>query len=94
MSDDGEHCSTVEEPSAEDFEAAADERPQAGAEPVLLRILKSIGVLFVVVALLLYLVSPFYNTFTSVPHGWPAPRPRARQIPVVPEPTSTPLRQV
>ena len=93
MGDDNDLGPTVGEPSVEDFEAAAEERPQVGVTPVLVKVLKSAGVLFVVVALLLYLVAPFYNTFTRVPHGWPTPRPGTRQIPVAPEPTSTPVRR-
>ncbi len=93
MSDDHDLGPTVEEPSAEDFEAAAEERPQVGVRSVLVRILKSIGVLFVVLALLIYLVVPLYHTIKSVPYGRPTPSPGTRQIPVAPEPTSTPLRR-
>lgn len=83
----------AEEPSAEDFEAAAEEQPQAGVRPVLVRVLKTIAVLFVVLALLLYLVGPFYDAVKGVPQGGAGPRPSPRPIPTAPEPTSTPLRR-
>jgi hypothetical protein len=93
VSDDDDFGTTVEEPSAEDFEAAAEERPQNGKRSVLVRILRAAGVLFVVVALLLYFVVPFYDTFKGVPYDWRRPLPDVRQIPVAPEPTSTPVRR-
>jgi hypothetical protein len=94
VSDDHDPGPTAEEPSAEDFEAAAEERPDVGVRPLLVRVLKFIGVLFVVLALLLYLVVPFYMTYVNVPDGRSGPRPGPRPIPSAPEPTSTPLRRV
>jgi hypothetical protein len=93
VTDDHGPGPTPDEPSPEDFEAAAEERPPVGTRSVLVRVLKAAGVLFVVVALLFYLVAPFYATFRGVRHDWPAPLPNARQIPVAPEPTSTPVRR-
>ena len=83
----------MEEPSVEDFEAAAQERPPTGVRPVLIRILKSIGILFVVLALLLYLVVPLRNAVWGPAHDWPRPGTGPQQIPVAPEPTSTPVRR-
>lgn len=94
MSDDHDLGRTAEEPSAEDFEAAAEERPRAGVGSVLVRILKSVGVLFVVLALLVYFAIPYYNAFEGVPRGRPGPHPGTRPIPLAPEPTSTPVRRV
>jgi hypothetical protein len=90
VTDDHDLGTTVEEPSAEDFEAAAEEEPQVGARPVLVRILKAVGALFVVLALLLYLIVPFYSTFRRAQDDWGRPNTGIRQIPVAPEPTSTP----
>jgi hypothetical protein len=94
VTDDHDLGTTVEEPSAEDFEAAAEEEPQVGARVVLVRILKSVGVLFVILALLLYFVIPFYSTFRRVQDDWRRPNTEIRQIPVAPEPTSTPRLRV
>ena len=93
MTEDHDFETTPEEPSAEDFEAAAEERPQVGTRSVLVRILRAIGALFVALALLLYIVVPFYDMFTGVPYDWRSPLPNVRPIPVAPEPTSTPLRR-
>jgi hypothetical protein len=85
---------TLEDPSPEDFEAAAEELPPVGTRSALVRILRAAGVLFVVIALLFYLVGPFYDTFRRVQHDWPRPFPNTRPTPVAPEPTSTPVRRV
>ena len=94
VTDDHDVGTTVEEPSEEDFEAAAEEEPPVGAAVVLVRILKAVGVLFVILALLLYFVIPFYGTFTRAHNEGRTPSPEIRQIPVAPEPTSTPRIRV
>jgi hypothetical protein len=91
VTEDHDFETTPEEPSAEDFEAAAEERPQVRTSSVLVRILKAVGALFVVIALLLYLVVPFYDMFRGVPYDWRRPLPNVRPIPVAPEPTSAPV---
>lgn len=69
MTDASDLWTVADEPSMEDFEAAEEEEPQVGA-----RILRVVGVLLVILALLLYFVAPFYNFFSSLRRGWPRAR--------------------
>ncbi len=82
----------VDEPSMEDFEAAEEEQPQVGARVVLIRILRVVGVLLVILALLLYFVAPFYNSFWSVRYQWLRPNTGTHTIPLAPEHKSNPKR--
>jgi len=80
----------VDEPSPEDFAAAEDESPQVGTTAVLARILRTAGVLFVIVALLVYFVVPVRIFVTQVVHDLRRPNTEMRKIPLAPEPTSSP----
>jgi len=81
----------VDEPSLEDFAAAEDESPQVGTRAVLVRILRTLGVLFVIVALLAYLVVPVRTFVIQVVHDLGRPNTEMRTIPLAPEPTSSPV---
>jgi hypothetical protein len=93
MIDGDDLRTTAEEPSAEDFQAAEEELPPRGVRSALVRILTSVGIVFVVVALLVYIVVPFYITLRGAAYDSPRPRSGIRQIPVAPEPTSAPVRR-
>ena len=80
----------TDEPSLEDFEAAEQEEPQAGARVVLFRILRTVGVLLVVLALVVYFAVPVSSFFIHVTHDWRRPSTGIHKIPVAPEPTSSP----
>ena len=80
----------TDEPSLEDFAATEDESPQVGTTAVLARILRTVGVLFVVVALLVYFVVPVRTFVTQVVHDLRRPNTEMRKIPLAPEPTSSP----
>ena len=80
----------LEEPSWEDFDAAEEEEPKARARAVLVRILRIVGVLLVIVALLLYFIAPFNNIFGSAPIRWFRPDTGTRPIPLAPAPKTSP----
>lgn len=84
----------MDEPSLEEFEAAEREEPQAGARIVLFRILRTVGVLFVVLALVVYFAVPVRSFFIRVTHEWRRPRTGIQKLPVAPEPTSSPETSV
>ena len=90
MADECDVEADVDEPSPEDFAAAEDESPQVGMRVVLARILRTVGVLFVIVALLVYLVVPVRTFVAQVVHDLRRPNTEMRKIPLAPEPTSSP----
>ena len=89
MTDESDLWTVVDEPSMEDFEAAEEDEPQVGA-----RVLRVVGVLLVILALLLYFVAPFYNFFSSVPYHWLRPSTGTHAIPLAPEHKSSPKTSV
>jgi hypothetical protein len=86
VTDESELSTVADEPSQEDFDAADEEEPQVGARDVLVRVLKIVGVLLVIVALLLYFVVPV----SSVSFHWRRLGPVMRTIPLAPERRSSP----
>lgn len=94
MTDDQDPAETPDEPSDEDFEAAEEEGREVRPPSAFVRILRAIGVLFVVLALLLYFVVPFYDMVRGVPYDWRRPLHNVQPIPVAPEPTIPPVRRV
>ena len=81
---------TADEPSPEEFEAAEEEPRPAGPRVMLRRILRLLGVLVLIFALLLYFVVPFRNVVIDAMRQMNLPVPRLQSIPLAPEPTSTP----
>ena len=94
VTDGSDLWTVVDEPSVEDFRAAEEEEPQVGARSVLVRILRFVGVLLVILALLFYLVAPFYNFFSSVTYHWLRPNTGTHMIPLAPEHKSSPKTSV
>ena len=90
MTDERDNRTDPDEPSPEDFEAADEHVPALGPSAVLARILRTVGVLFLVVALLLYFVAPFRSAFIGVLHQLRLPTPKLQSIPLAPEPMSNP----
>ena len=90
VTDEGGPWIVFDEPSAQDFEAGAQDEPKAGARVVFVRILKAFGVLLVIVALLVYFIAPFNNYLRSVPFHWFHPDSGTRPIPLAPQPQHTP----
>ena len=90
MTGDLDTWTAPDEPSTEDFEAAGEEVPALGPRAVLARIVRTVGVLFLVVALLLYFVAPFRSAFIGVLHQLRLPIPKLQSIPLAPEPRSNP----
>ena len=90
VTDESEQPTFEDEPSVEDFEAAEQEPPPAGLKVAVVRILRLVGVLLVIVALLLYFVVPFNTAFRSVLHRLRLPGGWMRTIPLAPEPPSHP----
>ena len=79
-----------DEPSTEDFEAAEEEASARGPWAVLSKLLRTVGVLLLVVALLLYFVAPFRSVFVDVLHQLRLPIPKLQSIPLAPEPRGNP----
>jgi hypothetical protein len=79
----------ADEPSPDDFEAA-EEEPQAGARMILVRILRLVGVLFLILALLLYFVAPFRVAVIGALRELRLQSPKLQQIPLAPEPKDNP----
>lgn len=79
----------ADEPSMEDFEAAEQEELPTGPWVVLRRILRIVGVLLVIAALLVYFVVPYQNVFSAWRH-WRLPSIPLHTIPLAPEPKSVP----
>jgi hypothetical protein len=86
VADESELPAVADEPSQEDFDAADEEAPQVGTREVLVRVLKVVGVLLVILALLLYFVVPV----SSVSFPWRRLGPGMRTIPLAPERRSSP----
>jgi hypothetical protein len=90
MADEDDHGTDADEPSLEDFAAAEQEEPQAGARVVRFRFLRRVGVLFVVLALIVYFAVPVTYIFTHGSFGWRRPGTGIHSLPTAPEPTSSP----
>jgi hypothetical protein len=90
VTDESELRTVADEPSQEDFDAADEEEPQAGTREVLVKVLKVVGVLLVILALLLYFVVPV----SSVSFHWRRLGPELRTIPLAPERRSSPKMSV
>lgn len=91
MTDEFDYLTAYEEPSAEDFEAAEEEEElQAGGRTVRFRILRAVGILIVILALVLYLVVPYGNLITIGRFRLRLPTIRTRPIPLAPEHKSPP----
>jgi hypothetical protein len=88
--DESGHWTVLVEPPPEDFEAAEEDAPRAGAWVVAVRILRLVAVLIVIVALLTYFAVPFNNIFSSVPYRLRHPDSGTRTIPLAPEPPASP----
>jgi hypothetical protein len=80
----------ADEPSLEDFAAAEQEEPRAGARVALRRTLMAVGVLFVVLALVLYFAVPVTYIFGHVSRIWRRPSIGIHRLPIAPEPMSSP----
>jgi hypothetical protein len=92
MSDENDLWMVGDEPSLEDFEAAEEEESRAGTRPVLVRILRVVGVVLVIVALLFYFVVPFRNVLRRVPIRWRLPGTGTQPIPIAPQHEDNPKR--
>lgn len=84
----------VDEPSIEDFEPAEEEGLQLAGSGTPARILRAVGVLLLVVALLLYFVAPYYDLFRRIPNVWRPPSAGTHAIPLAPKPAANPKRSV
>jgi len=73
-----------------DLAAAAQEEPEDGTGRSRFRVVRLIGTLIVILALLLYFIAPFNNAFRSVPYRWFRPDSGTRPIPLAPVPKSNP----
>jgi hypothetical protein len=94
VADEDDLGTDADEPSPEDFAAAEHEEEQAGQPVVRFRILKLIGVLFVVLALLFYFAVPVSLIVTHISSGWRRPGTGIQKIPAAPEPTRSPTTAV
>jgi hypothetical protein len=92
VTDDNDLWTTEDEPLPEDFEIPEDEVPlRTGTR--LAKVLRLLGVLLLITALLLYFVVPFNNFFVGATYHWMRPDLKVRPIPAAPRPsTSPPLR--
>jgi hypothetical protein len=94
MSDENNLWMAGDEPSPEDFEAAEEEELRAGTRPVLLRLLRVVGVLLVITALLFYFVVPFRGVLSRVKVRWRLPSTGTQPIPIAPQHKDNPKRPV
>jgi len=78
---------TSDEPSIDDFEAADEEMPPVGARAILFRILRALGVMLLIVALLLYFVTPFRAVIVDAVRQLRQP---LQSIPLAPQERSNP----
>lgn len=85
MIDDTELQSAPDEPSPEDFEAAEMEATGARPRSALVRLLRLAGVLFVVVALLFYLVVPAGVFVQRAASDWLRSNNPIQSIPLAPK---------
>ncbi len=86
---DNDLWTDADEPSPDDFEAA-EEAPESGATTILVRTLRLVGVLFLILALLLYFVAPFRIAVIGALHELRLPSPKLQQIPLSPQPKENP----
>jgi len=86
VTDESDLGTARDEPSLDDFEAAEEDEPEAGARGAVHRILRLLGVLLVIVALLVYFATvPLHYVFSSVPFHWRPSGGGTRTIPLAPE---------
>jgi hypothetical protein len=86
---DNDLWTAADEPSPDDFEAA-EEEPEPVAGTIAVRILRLVGVLFLILALLLYFVAPFRVAVIGALRELRLPSPKLQQIPLAPEPKDNP----
>ena len=90
MTSESDLWTVVEEPSMEDFETAKEEEPHVGARHALFRVVRVVGTLLVILALLLYFIVPLNNVFMNVPNHWQRPNTGLHKIPLAPQRPSSP----
>jgi hypothetical protein len=90
VTDEDDLWTTAEEPSEEDFEAAEREQPPRGPRETLVWILRLVGVLLVILALVLYLVAPYSSLLRGLSGRLRLLGPGIQPIPIAPEPKTVP----
>jgi len=85
VTDDDSSPPVADEPSDEDFEAPAEEDPASRARLTFFRVLRLLGTLLIILALLVYFIPPFRSVIVSVP-SLLRPNRGIQPIPLVPEP--------
>jgi hypothetical protein len=91
VADERDSSGVHDEPSAEEFAADTDEDLQAARRRARVGVVRMIVTLLVVVALLLYFITPFNNVFSSAPFHWLRQGSGTRPIPLAPEQKSPKL---
>ena len=82
----------ADEPSIEDFEAPIEEDQRSGPRRAFFKVLRLLGTLLVIAALLVYFIPPLNSAIRSVPSLLMRPHRGIQRIPLVPEPkTRSPL---
>ncbi|MDR3685651.1 MAG: hypothetical protein P4L93_01650 [Coriobacteriia bacterium] len=90
MSNEIPTWTVLDEPSAEEFEAAEEELAKPSARSIVFRFLKLVVALLLVAALVVYFATPFINVFGSAPYRWLHRNSGIQTIPVAPAPKSNP----
>ena len=90
MTDERDPSTASDEPSPEEFAVDADEDLQLARRRARVGVVRVIVTLLVVVALLLYFITPFNNVFSSAPFHWLRQGSGTRPIPLAPEQRSSP----
>jgi hypothetical protein len=90
VTDESGAWAAYDEPSWEDFEAAEAEDQQLRQRGSRFRILRAVGILIVVLALVLYLVVPRFVYFSGRSLHVRLPTTRTRPIPLAPAHESPP----
>jgi hypothetical protein len=93
VTDENGHWSAEREPRPEEFEAPEDEVPRRPSSP-LARVLRLVGVLILVTALLMYFVTPFNNFFVTTTYYLIHPDVKVHPIPAAPKPRTNPRYRV
>jgi hypothetical protein len=93
VTDENGHWSAEHEPSLEEFEAPEDEVTSRTSSP-LARVLRLVGVLILITALLMYFVTPFNNFFTTTTYYLMHPDVKVHPIPAAPKPQASPRFRV
>ena len=90
MTDDRDFSVIADQPSSTEFEDTEDEDGQVAERPRRSRVVKLVVTLLVVVALLLYFITPFNSVFSSAPFHWLRQGSGTRPIPLAPEQRTSP----